>query len=464
MRRFLRPFVVLAVCSLAGAVLVVQAPAASATPINRPSDPVVITGATTPTLQGQVPTQIVGFRADGSGWVQIPIQVDERAMLDLGLVYHGAANGVKVLAYTSNATFAGADPNKKFDADDELAFMARDTGVQATAASAPVGTVSGTGVAVHVTDPLAPGADGYVYLFVKAKGSKLQQGAGKKYVKYQFHLDSGNYKKTYKTTAGPNPENTHITGATYTQHFGDRWLTDSITVTAPGATKVDILDRAKPLFAPGNCVRTEDTFDSGEGAFIVNKSGPVRAIRSYIGANSGPNTERTNIFYDRREDVVTDLRVHAIPSIMDLMDYSPAATGMTYRNELNPTGVTVDGNPDSLTAGVSSWEQITGVQGTLTSVGQLTTSFATPGLTSYYLDDSTPPVTQCTGDAFAYGESGLYLNSALPCTDPGMGCSDTLRGVRTMYFDPPGGTVATAATERDDAVDPLAATAAAWSP
>ena len=142
-------------------------------------------------------------------------------------------------------------------------------------------------------------------------------------------------------------------------------------------------------------------FGTVEGAFVTSKAGPVRVIRSYVGANSGPNTQRTHIFYDRREDIITDLRVHSIPSILDFMDYSPAATGMTYRNELNPGGVTVDGNPDTLTAGASSWEQITGSQGTINQTAVLQTSWTPGSITSYNLDDSTPTDTQCTGDAFA---------------------------------------------------------------
>ena len=102
---------------------------------------------------------------------------------------------------------------------------------------------------------------------------------------------------------------------------------------------MDILDRAKAQFAPGNCGRSEDTFNDAEGAFIANKSGPVRAIRSYIGANSGPLTQREHIFYERREDIRTFLRVHAIPGIMDYFDYSPAASGMTYKNNVNTGGV-----------------------------------------------------------------------------------------------------------------------------
>ena len=59
----------------------------------------------------------------------------------------------------------------------------------------------------------------------------------------------------------------------------------------------DILDRHKNLFAPGNCGRSENTFSDGAGAIIVNKNGPVRAIRSYIGANSGTYTHREHLFY-----------------------------------------------------------------------------------------------------------------------------------------------------------------------
>lgn len=348
--------------------------------------------------------------------------------------------------------------------------MARDAGVQSPGGSTPVGVVSTTGVEIHVTDPMAPGSEGYVYLFRKASGSGLAQGAHVKYVKYTFKLLSGKYKDTYSTTAGPNPENSLVTGATYKQHFADRWLSDNLTVTAPGASAVDILDRNKALFAPSVCSRSEDTFDasgqygSAEGAFVINKAGPVRAIRSYVGANSGPSTQRTHIFYDRREDVITNLRVHAIPSIMDFVDYNAAATNMTYRNNLNPGGVTIDGTPDTPTSGQPTWEQVAGGQGTVTYVNSLVASTPPSSVTSYYLDDTTPSDTQCTGDAFAYGSSGMYVNSGIVCTDPAQGCSDTFVGTRTEFFDPPGGNDTTAAAHAAALAQPLQATSAAWLP
>ncbi len=302
--------------------------------------------------------------------------------------------------------------------------------------------MSGSGVRVKISDPLVPGSESYVYLFRSAAGSKLKTGAGVKLVKYRFKVNGGPYKTTYKHTAGPNPENSLVTAPYYQHHFSDRWASDSIKVTAPSANQVDILDRHKVLFAPGNCGRSEDTFDAGEGAFVTNTVGAVRVIRSYIGANSGPNTQREHVFYERREDIRTSLRVHEIPGIMDFFDYSPAASGMTYRNNLNPAGFTINGVPDSPVAGAPTWEQVTGAQGSMTMVNQVSTNYTPTGVTSYHLDDSTPPVTQCTGDAFAYGQSGTWFNGTIPCTDPGTGCTTTLNATRSIYFGSPGATAA----------------------
>jgi hypothetical protein len=228
------------------------------------------------------------------------------------------------------------------------------------------------------------------------------------------------------------------------------------------ATGVDILDRHKALFAPGNCARSENTFSDGEGAFIVNKSGPVRAIRSYVGANSGPLTQREHFFYERRQDIRTSLRVHAIPGIMDFFDYSPAATGMTYYDDLNTSGVTVDGNPDSVALGAIQWEMVSGAQGSLLMTSLLSTNIAGLTYTSYYLDDSTPDVTQCTGDAFAYGSSGVRVNQTIACTDPALDCTNYLHGTRIMYYEAPGLTVAGAQALSDQANTPLTYTSRLW--
>lgn len=435
-------------------------PVAFATsPLDRPADPVVLTGADVPALTGIAPGDLVAFRYD-SGWQQIPVQVDERAMKDLGSIYNSSPNGIVILTYTDVGTFTGPDPDPTLDSDDEIVFMAKDAGGVPPSFSEPAGVIADTGVEVEITDPLNGTQTGYVYLF--RQDGTLSPSAGQQYVSYTFDLLSGPYLTTYNTQDGPNPEDSVVTTPHYSHHFSDRWISDEIHITMGAATGVDILDRHKALFAPGNCGRSENTFSDGEGAFIVNKSGPVRALRSYIGANSGPLTQREHVFYERRQDIRTFLRVHSIPGIMDFFDYSPAAAGMTYYDDLNTSGVTVDGNPDSVALGAIQWEMVSGAQGSLLMASLLSTNIAGLTYTSYYLDDSTPGVTQCTGDAFAYGSSGVRVNQTIACTDPALGCTNYLHATRIMYYEAPGPTVAGAQALNDQANTPLACTSRPW--
>jgi hypothetical protein len=330
--------------------------------------------------------------------------------------------------------------------------MSRDSGSKATSAQNPSGTVAGSGLELLVRDPLVQGKVGYLYLF--KSGGGRDPSAGRHYVDYDFGLLSGDYKQTYDTASGPNPENSTVDSPYYDQHFSDRWIDDRLQLHAGNATGADILDRHKNLFAPGNCVRSEDTFSDGEGAFVINKSGPVRAIRTYVGANSGPYTERQHIFYDRREDIVTFLRVHSIPGVMDFFDYSPAASGMTYRNTLNTAGVRINGVPDSPTPGQFNWEQVSGAQGGMSIVNSFIAN--TPlTISSYYLDDSTPAETQCTGDGAAYGASGLRVTSSIPNTDPRLGSAARVTGTRYLYFGPPTIAANAAATQAQRIAAPL---------
>lgn len=423
--------------------------------ITRTDDPVVLAGSDLPRLRGRAPGRIVAFRVTTDGaWQQVPVQVDERALIDfgaapssnttagtVGTVYGGAPIGVRALQYTDAGTFTGPDPNAAFDDDDELVFMASDLGGLAPS-STPAGVVAGSGVEVAVTDPLDDDAAGWLYLY-ESNGS-LQPGAGRSYVTYNFGLTSGAYRTTYKRADGPNPENSTVTTSRYSHHFGDRWLDDSLVVRAGNATRVDLLDRHKSRLLPGECGRSEDTFDDAEGAFVVNKNGPVRAIRSYVGANSGPLTQRTHLFYAGRQDVLTDLRVHAIPGVVDYLDLSPAASGMRYFNDRNRGGVPVDGQPDSLTRGRQNWELLTGSQGSVIQTHWMDTNIPSLPVTNYYLDDSTPSEAQCTGDAVSYGASGPWINGGIADTDPRSGTTNVLRSRRSLTYLPPGSTAADA--------------------
>ncbi|GIU85700.1 MAG: hypothetical protein KatS3mg009_0215 [Acidimicrobiia bacterium] len=442
--------------------------------IARKHDPVVLTGAGLPSLAGASPERIVAYsynRFVDPPWRQVPVQVDERHTVDLQDVHAGTSAGsLPVLAYSDPSTLTGADPDATFDADDELVFMAGDAFGQARGpgAGAPPGTV-GAGVEVTVEDPLRPGERAWLYLF-RSDGS-LDPGAGRDYVEYSFDLLAGDYPDDYDFDGRPdpvgnppsapappaNPEDSRVRSAHYELHFLDRWITDVLRIRSRGASGVDILDRNRNHFAPGVCGRSEQTFAAGHGAFVTNKDGPVRAIRDYVGANSGTYTQRRHVFYAQREDVTTFLRVHSLAEGPDdLLDLSPAASGMRYRSDVAPGGVTVDGVPDAVTAGALAWELYEGPQGSLV-VAHSTDTDLTLAATSRYVDDTTPSPLPCTGsDAQEWGAAGSVLTGALPNTDPLRGAAARLVFTRTHYFAPPGLTTADAAARAAGSRTPFA--------
>jgi len=443
--------------------LVLCAAAVQAPGLDRPADPVVLEGAQVPALNGIPPDALVAFRYD-AGWEQIPVQVDERDIVGFDQIYNYVktyGEGVTHEFYTDPGTFTGADSDPGLDGNDEIVFMAKDAGAKPPVFSEPAGVVAYSGVQVVLIDPLNS-SKGYVYLF-QQEGS-LEAGAGQQYVQYAFDLLSGDYLTTYAIAHGPNPENSAITTAYYEEHFSDRWICDGLRIFAGTATGVDILDSHTNINLPFVCARHEGTFSQGEGAFVINKSGPVRAIRAYLGANSGILTQRDHLFYEQREDIVTCLRVHEFPGLMDLRDYSAEAIGMTYFNNLNLQGYVIDGVDDAVAKGRIEWELVTGPQGALVVITDVETDI--PGVTfadSFYLDDSSPGLARCTGDdAAAYGYSGPWLKDFLPNTDPAHPPYYRLTGLQTVYCAPPGLSVADAQTRWLWVTEPLEARLLPW--
>ena len=207
---------------------------------------------------------------------------------------------------------------------------------------------------------------------------------------------------------------------------------DAALIKAGASTRVDIVDRHKAMFAPGVCGRTEDTFDSGEGAFITNLAGPVRAIRSYSGANSGPYTERTHFFYERREDIVTDLRVHEIPGVMDFWDYSPPP-GSALHEQPQPRGRAVDGVPDTVTSGIQIWDKVDGPQGALTRATPVTNATDSAGPTTTTTTRRFRTRSRSAPAISSWGASGSWVNSTIPDTDPHNGSTKTFQGLDTLF-------------------------------
>lgn len=417
--------------------------------LSRDKEPVIISGASLSDFSALEPHEIVGFKYLSGSWTQIPVQADERALLDIVTPYGPLAgtgagylppgpspSNPKIYFYCDAATHTGADLPGTFDSDDELCFMVKDAGGKFNGTSYPPGVVNNLCYQVMIKDTMLRDT-GYVYLF-QTNGA-LQPDAGIHYINYTSNLSgSSGFPANNNMT---NAESTTISTVSYAWHFMSEWVSDELKIIAGNG--VDILDRHKAFFAngPAGCGRHEELFSSGENAYVACKTGPVRVIRSYMGAQSGPLTQRTHFFYEKRHDIVTNLRVHAIPSIYDAFDYTPNAAGMTYRNNFNTAGVSIDGNPDVVAAGNPTWEQLSGNPGTLSILNRMATTLSagTGTFTGYYDDNSASPASNCTGTQGAWGTSGagvLFANNI--CTDCyGSSYFHSLETRKTLYMDVP---------------------------
>lgn len=456
----------------------------------RPSDPIVLTGSKLPKLLGSSPRHIVGFAWDGSDWHQIPVQVDERDLVSPGQIYHlppsayptlyGTSTPYKIPVYTppattdatyqSTPTYTPPDSNPNLDGDDEVAFLASDTGSKATAAAGvPDGVVASTWQEVTATDPLHAGQIGYVYLF---RSNTLTGGSGGTTgVQYEFSLSAGDYLSEYRMANGAlppnnswgfNPEDSTIQTPFYTQNYADRWLNDALTMPGVGSSGSDLLDRSKYFATSQGCSRTEDTFDgadTGEGAFVVNIVGPVRAIRSYLGANSFKFTAATDVFYPRREDTTIELRGHAgMPGFGQSDDWTTGMTGLTYSDPAN-VDLPIDGVPDAFTPITSAagdttqparWQLVRSPAGAVVTTRTVATSISDLVESSTYRDDVNPATPPCTGDGSYWGEAGFTTVSptqSVPATDPTLTATpETYVAQRFRYFT-------SADTTRSDAAE-----------
>ena len=332
-------------------------------------------------LLGIAPGDLVAFRWDGA-WEQIPVQVDEREVMDLNRpytntrpscsdpCYSNPPNGGAIHPeFTDPDTFVGADSDPTLDANDEVALMAFDAGGPRTTSYAPAGVDPASAVEVEISDPLDGGV-GYAYLFEDTSG--LDPAAGKDYVDYEFNLTNGPYKTgAYNPTGtaagngmnfGPRPETSFVQTDNYQRGFTDRWYDNELRIMRGGATGVDILDRHDDQFdaVDASCVRTQDTFRHGEGAFIVNTDGPGARDPRLRGRQLRSARPAPARLLRRPRG-----HQHATCGSTRFRAWSTSSTtarpgvGLTYENGVMtpggivsgtpPGGVPIDGQPDAVT-------------------------------------------------------------------------------------------------------------------
>ena len=417
-------------------VLAMWAASAQAQPDFRP---VVLTGEQTPRLLGIAPDDVAAFAVRDGALVPIPVQVDERFVYDLADAYppgfeprdcprrawcRDLRGHIVEVGYADPNTHVGADPDPVFDALDELALRLRDFGPETSAD--PLGVDAATRTVIEVE---ADGVVRYAYLYRRAESPPAADPGT---VRYEMALVRGPYSERYDhggsrppilgfpygfpsgARAGANPEHSRVTTPHYRLGFSDRWIADELAVgEGPDLLDVDMIG-----FGPGICWRTPYTGSLSEGAFVVNRSGPVRAIRGVVGFNSGPLVQQTWIFYERLIETRSVLRVHPVPGVMSYLDLSDAARGMTYFDANHAYGIAVDGEPDALHEGVPTWQAVTGPQGTLVTLHEVTAENFEPTVETYHEDNGFPDYAACMGDDRFVGAHGLHIADEIPNTDP----------------------------------------------
>ena len=99
-----------------------------------------------------------------------------------------------------------------------------------------------------------------------------------------------------------------------------RW-TDQLSIFVDDSSGMNMWGMEDFQFNLGSCERSAATFIQSKTAFIANIDGPLRAIRSWLGANSGAITQRQIKFYEQMEVKTTFLRVHSIPGVFDYINF-----------------------------------------------------------------------------------------------------------------------------------------------
>jgi hypothetical protein len=325
--------------------------------LNRDIEPVIVKGAQFNNYLNRPVEDLFLYALDNETWTQIPVQVDEVA---------------------SSGAYVGVD-DEVLGSNDEIVFMAKDTGDQVITDSVPPGLPSDLGVwyEIAVTNPLSPTEQGWAYLVYSTEASQTFNADYVSFDSAQHRVVAESYSLGYAT---PRP-----------------WA-DYLTL---GTSNVDILDRNKlRLFCLQIFVcpiKEESSIIPVPDALI--KDGPVRTIvRSgrVLGYASMLSWSATITI---PAQLAGDVRLS--------LDFAPAAAGSTFYNAAVPAGVTVDGAVDAVPdQPFSPWVQLSTDNGTLIQVAD--TSQLGSSLANYYSDQATFDITD-TGDRLRYGEAGTII-------------------------------------------------------
>jgi hypothetical protein len=376
--------------------------------INRPQDPVIVTGANLAAHGGVPVNELVLYAYQANAWTPIPFQIDERTN-DIAGTYVISDDGL-------------------LDANDELVFMAADAGDSVNNNSNWPNDAASQAYpryALRVSDPLNPGNEAWAYLY---RSPTLTRS-----------------NTSYLTW---NQAAQIVTGTAYVAAFDPTNFLGLATLKLNG-NPTDILDRqkirVKPQLSPLPLTEESPLLTTFFPPTVtLSVVGPVRAVRNDSALNLALYGSRFDL------DVSFSLLIPGgVSFIRNSLDLNPVMTGSTYYDS-NATIALIDGVTDTVTTTPRvNWYQV--ISNTSLGGFVLTVPGINPGggtVSNYYQDNSAVDPTD-TGDQLSFGDAGLRIDN------PGL-----LIQLRLVtYILPPGTTTNVGAAYFSQVNNPLIATA-----
>jgi len=315
---------------------------------------------------------LYAYRQSSDTWEQIPWQFDEKH----AGVYVSAEDG-------------------ELDADDELAFMARDCGDQAQASQwiADANARGHKRYEITVTDPLHAGERCWVYLY---RSTTLHKTIARDYVSYGDHTAASD---VYRLTLEAH-----------------KLIAADLTFFDSAA---DILDRTKVRRRIGSISLTEDedalVGDDPRSDWYGIRDGNVRTITQFVSYDADTGQEYLFLTLLNYRDVFQEHVTYDLSSVVPTLDefrYSAdltsAMAGGTYYDANTASGVPVDGHADAVAATpFSPWNQVS--HPTLGTIVQIIDPASLGGTQKTYYKDDGSYDNADTGDHRSYADHGMLV-------------------------------------------------------
>ncbi len=393
MRKFHFPLLVLCLLSILALAVVSVTAAGGQKSLQRSEDQIIVAGRTLPAAMGWPIAQVRAFRFAQGQAVPIPFQIDEKLK-----------NGKYALT-------AGNDRQADdgvFDDNDELVFMASDTGDQGAKSALPN---QPTAVAeLTISDP-ADGGKAWVYL-----------------ARYETNpppLSTGDYV-VYDNTR------TFIDTLRYQMGFHQQALLSigHLSVKpAGGGDNTDIVDRLKVRFSAttlGGMVKIEKNENEFVSRTLGWIDGPVRIVRAtanqmMLWKIKTPSAYLYNIYYVNSFEFPTEVNLPFNPAaVMSDIHFRVTSDGICgqkgklFYNSNNLAGMVIDGAmsdaENKLNLDPYKWSAVTGPNNSYAWINRLVyDAAATPAVPKLYYRDDRTSLDNPEDDPGQCGEVGYSL-------------------------------------------------------